>query len=79
MKHGLFSKTLAVVIAVVLVCVPLFNAFGAADTITQECPYIYIHGFMGTDLYENPDDPDSDVIWPPSTDSILAAHRVRRR
>ncbi|MBQ8944213.1 MAG: hypothetical protein IJ050_06890 [Clostridia bacterium] len=77
MKHGIFSKITAVVIAVMLICLPLFNAFGATDDESaQECPYIFIHGFMGTDLYENPDDPDSDVIWPPSTDSILEAVKV---
>ena len=76
MKHGIKSRILAAALALVFVCVPLFNAFGAADTVKQECPYIYIHGFMGTDLYENPDDPDSDVIWPPKTDAILEAVKV---
>lgn len=40
---------------------------------TQEvCPHIFVHGFMGSPILENKDDPQSKVIWPPDVNAILS-------
>lgn len=60
----------------VLLCFTLLFSFAvlpvsAAET-AEACPQIYVHGFMSSTLYENKDDPNSKVIWPPDVDAILA-------
>lgn len=53
---------------VIIICIftPL-----TAHGYKQSCPYIYVHGFMGKDLYSVKNDKESEPVWPPSTDKIL--------
>lgn len=64
------KKVISVMLAVILVFIPAVNAF-AAGTAVQKCPLINIHGFMAKDIHAIAGDPDSEVVWPPSADSIL--------
>lgn len=66
----ILKKLLSVIIAVVIVFTPLSVCMTqAAD---NQCPYIFVHGFMASDIITDADDPDSEVLWPPSTDKILS-------
>ena len=60
----------------VLLCLALLLSFAvlpvSAEGLAEACPQIYVHGFMSSTLYENKDDPNSKVIWPPDVDAILA-------
>ena len=60
----------------VLLCFALLISFAvlpvSAEGTTEACPHVYVHGFMGSLLREDKDDPQSKVIWPPDTDAILA-------
>lgn len=69
MKSKLAKRILAVVLAVITVFVPLITAFAQSEG-SRIYPTIYVHGFMAKDVYVNPDDPDSQTAWPPSSDSI---------
>ncbi len=75
MKTGLFSKIIAVLMSLAIIFTPLLSVY-AQDSATgynQDCPYIYIHGFMGSTIYCDASDPNSDCAWPPPTDKILDA------
>ncbi|MBP9989398.1 MAG: hypothetical protein KBT46_07855 [Ruminococcus sp.] len=63
-------SVLAIFLVLVMAVLPM-TVFAKEET--TECPTIYVHGFMGSTIYENPDDPDSPEIWPPSSDKILDA------
>ncbi len=65
-----FKKFLAIILTVICVFSPLTVAF-AADEVTPDCPYIYVHGFMAKDIYFEKNNRDSGVAWPPSSDNIL--------
>lgn len=70
----LSARILCVVLAITVILVPLLNVSASAvPDYDHDCPYIYVHGFMGVDIYEDPDDPDSEALWPPSVDGILDA------
>ena len=60
----------------VLLCFALLISFAvlpvSAQETTEACPHVYVHGFMGSLLREDKDDPQPKVIWPPDTDAILA-------
>ena len=60
----------------VLLCFALLLSFAAlpvsAADASAPCPHVYVHGFMGSLILEDKDDPNSKVIWPPDTDAILA-------
>lgn len=60
-------------ISILICAVILFTAFAStlAEAYTPSCPYIYVHGFMGKDLYTDKNDKNSEPVWPPSTDKIL--------
>lgn len=57
--------------ALVMVVVPLLSVSASAKE--SECPRIRVHGFMGSDIYDDPSDPDSPLSWPPSGEEILTA------
>ncbi len=60
--------------AAVIMIIPVFSVTGnAVSAYNIDCPYIFIHGFMGSVIYTNPDDPDSPEAWPPSSDNIKSA------
>lgn len=73
MKRTLKSKFLCVVLALVIMASPLSVVGANAEKYTPDCPYINVHGFMGTNIYVDPDDPNSELAWPPSSKSILKA------
>ena len=63
------KKLLSLLLAALLLASCASAAFGAEAVRT--CPEIYVHGFMGTSIYADKDDPNSDVIWPPDMNGIL--------
>ena len=44
----------------------------AAAENAAACPTVYVYGFMGADLLEDKDDPNSKVIWPPDMNAMGA-------
>lgn len=70
-------RLICLVLAFTLCFSPMMTASAESEkkeaSYVADCPYIYIHGFMGTNVYENPSDPDSDVVFPPSGDEIKTA------
>ena len=64
---------LIVLLAFILMIIPGLSASAQAVNYTADCPYIFVHGFMASTIYVNPDDPNSEAAWPPSSDKILAA------
>lgn len=77
MKTKTFRRFICFVLALSLCLSPILTV--SADSEQKEasyeadCPYIHIHGFMGTEVYENPSDPDSDAVFPPTSDEIKSA------
>ena len=63
------KKIISVLMCVILTACIFFPL--TAHGYSQSCPFIYIHGFMGKDLYSDKNDKDSEPVWPPSTDKIL--------
>ena len=77
-----FRRLTAVILAAALLiscATPVFAAEKASYT--ADCPYIFVHGFMGSDIYVDPDDPDSECylggrsFYNPN-DSFSANHAV---
>lgn len=72
MSH-FFKRTISLLVALVLLFTPLLSVIANAADYKANCPYIFVHGFMGTDIYVDPDDPDSKTAWPPDGDAIKTA------
>lgn len=69
-------KTISIILALAICFAPCIFAYGEDNqkgTYTADCPYIFVHGFMGSTVYRNPDDENSEAIFPPSGDSIKTA------
>lgn len=77
MKKRTKSKIIALLLSMTVVLSGISPVFvSAADdetAYTADCPYIFVHGFMGSTVYKDPTDPDSDPVWPPSGDDIKTA------
>lgn len=78
------KKLISLILALIILAVPAGTAFAAVTEqsvnaagqesgYVADCPYIYVHGFMGSTIYVDPDDPDSEAAWPPSSDRIKSA------
>ncbi len=65
------KKLIAVLLSVLIVLGVSPLAFAKEVNAEQNCPYIYIHGIMSKEpIYANPDDPNTETVWPPQTDKI---------
>ncbi len=62
-------KPLAVLLTVVLTLLCAASAFAAAPE--DAVPSIYVHGFMGSDILADRNDPDSKVVWGPDMNALL--------
>ena len=69
MQH--FKRLLCALLCFALLLTTAVLPVSAADP-SGACPQVYVHGFMGSILREDRNDPNSKVIWPPDTDAILA-------
>ncbi len=70
------KKLLAALLVAAVAFAPLFsvNSFAeSAEEPAADCPYIFVHGFMGSTVYVDPSDPDSEAAWPPSSGRITDA------
>ncbi len=63
------KKAISLLLCVIIALSAL--SVGFAGAYSPSCPYIFIHGFMGKDLYSDKNDRDSEPVWPPSSDKIL--------
>ena len=63
-------KSLAVLLALVVVCGALFCVPAAAISTRPNAPVIYVHGFMGEDLYAGLDTAEPYKIFGPSDAAI---------
>lgn len=62
------------IVSLILTAILLFSTIvvAFADVTTEQCPNIYIHGFMAKDILADKNDRNSEVIWPPKSDDIVA-------
>jgi len=58
------KKLLAVLLAATLILIPLSTLLCASAKAAESVPNIAVHGMFSSRLYMNPDDPDSELIWP---------------
>lgn len=65
------KKILSVLLIVTIVLVPTVTLCSSANEPKRTCPNIEVHGFMASKIYSDKNDPNSTVVWPPNTDSIL--------
>ncbi len=65
------KKIIAVILALVMTAAVMPVAFAESVSYTQNCPYIYIHGFVGNTIYDNPTSPDAKALFPPEADDIV--------
>ena len=72
MKKRISFKLITVVLALVICLVPMLTVIANAKP-AKSVPIINIHGLMASDVYVDPNDPDSELAWPPSTDAIVQA------
>lgn len=64
-------KITALVLSVLMVLSVMPVALAKDVSYTQDCPYIYIHGFAANTIYEDPSDPNSKSVFPPENDVIM--------
>ncbi|MBR0112869.1 MAG: alpha/beta fold hydrolase [Clostridia bacterium] len=67
------KKLCAVILTLALAFGGVLSVAAYAAEYSADCPYIFVHGFMGSDIYVDPSDPDSELAWPPSGDRIKEA------
>lgn len=72
MKKNFVAKIFTVALALVVCLVPMLTVLANAQG-EESVPIIDIHGLMASDIYVDPNDPDSELAWPPTVDSILEA------
>ncbi len=65
----------AIALALVLSFVFSVVSSGASENVKNEadCPYVFIHGFMGSSIYTDPTDENSPLAWPPAGGDIAGA------
>ncbi len=68
-----FKDFLSVLLVFSLLIIPGLSVSAQSVNYTADCPYIFVHGFMASTIYVNPDDPNSEAAWPPSSDKIISA------
>ena len=66
------KRMLSIVVSLCLVFAPLLSLAGFAFD-NADCPYVFVHGFMASDIYYDVNDKSKGVAWPPTTDAILTA------
>ena len=70
-------KKFKAVIALSLIFAMLFSitsSGASADTEpVRDCPFVFIHGFMGSSIYVDPSDENSELAWPPAAKDIVSA------
>lgn len=64
------KRFLAVIIAAIMLTMTFLPTVSAASY-TQKVPHIDFRGFMSYTVYEDKDNPDSERIFPPSTQTII--------
>ncbi len=65
------KKIVSCVLAAVLVCCAFVPCLAAAEE--ELVPVVFVHGFMGSTIYRDVNDPAAGVAWPPATGDILKA------
>ena len=73
MRKSMITKVTAIFIAALLAFTPVVSAGAETADYKADCPYIFVHGFMGSTVYVDPDNPDSEAAWPPSSSAIMDA------
>jgi pimeloyl-ACP methyl ester carboxylesterase len=67
------KKIISVILATAMLAASLSVVGFAYETKTAVYPEVQVHGFSYQELYLDKDDTSSDVIWPPTTDTIFTA------
>lgn len=67
------KKVIAVLLSVLMALSVMPIAFAETISFSQNCPYIFIHGYAANTIYDDPSDPDSRMLFPPSTENIIKA------
>ncbi|MBQ5969566.1 MAG: hypothetical protein IJL52_05570 [Clostridia bacterium] len=63
------SKKLLALLLALLMLLPLGAIVANAEE--DACPLIFVHGFMGTSIRADRNDPNSEKLWDPDMDAIL--------
>lgn len=71
MKMSSIRRLEAVIISILLLTLPLTGLIASATEANEKYPLISVPGIMHADIHTDANNPDSEVVWPPSTDSIL--------
>lgn len=61
MKNRSFTRIIALVLVIILALVPSATALASSAEDSYVCPKIFVHGFMGSDIYKNCDSSDEEV------------------
>lgn len=69
----IFKKLVAVLLAVIMFVLSAVSVAANAVDKSEKCPTVSVPGFMSSEILADKNDPDSEVIWPPSSDGIIAA------
>lgn len=67
------KKLIAILLSLIITLSVMPVAFAETVSYKQNCPYIYIHGFAANTIYDDPDNPNSRSLFPPSTEDIIKA------
>lgn len=72
MKHNICKNLISLILCFAI----LFAQFALTASAIQgerneNIPIIHVPGIMSSDIYEEKSNPESRVVWPPSTESIL--------
>ncbi|MCR5150354.1 MAG: hypothetical protein K6B52_03915 [Clostridiales bacterium] len=70
MRVRMSSRIFTFALALVLVFTPVVSAF-AQSGVNQDCPYIFVNGFMSSEVVADKSNRDSEALWGPSAESIL--------
>ncbi len=70
-----FFKAISLFLVMILLSAMAINtvAVSGFTTVERDIPQIFVNGFMASDIYVNPDNPNSKKAWPLSGDDIMGA------
>ena len=64
---------ISLILSMVLALLPILYVNAGETQYDVDCPYIYIHGFMGSDIYKDVNNPSGGLVWPPQGEKIKDA------
>ncbi len=71
----ILKKSICIILCLIMISASAVSTLAASGftTVQRDIPRIFVNGFMASDVYVDPENPNSKKAWPLSSDDILGA------